>query len=208
MTGMLLHMAPVSGARRSRTRDSRLGATGLARDSLLGIASSPPLAARHPWRTTMWLTGRSSERRSRACHARGVSEAAADAERLAATALRHLHAGQIRLILVGGLPGTGKKAVAGALADRMGAVLLRTDQIPRELPGAAQRQLAAHAGYGRGLHESGDVHDTCREMLARARTCSHTEVHGLPRGPSPLARAAGLWSAARSNRRGGSHELA
>jgi uncharacterized protein len=74
----------------------------------------------------------------------------------------------VRLLLVGGLPGTGKSTIAGALADRIGAVLLRTDRIRRELPSAAG--LSGAAGYGRGLYESGPVHDTYREMLDRART--------------------------------------
>ncbi|QIZ38662.1 bifunctional aminoglycoside phosphotransferase/ATP-binding protein [Saccharopolyspora sp. ASAGF58] len=100
-------------------------------------------------------------------HAQGVGGAARTARHLTGIALRHLRAGQIRLVLVGGLPGTGKSTLAGALADRMGAVLLRTDQIRRELPGAAG--LAIHAGYGRGLYEAAHVHDTYQEMLTRSR---------------------------------------
>lgn len=100
--------------------------------------------------------------------AQGVRESVAQARQLAEIAVRHLRAGQVRMVLVGGLPGTGKSTVAGAIADRMGAVLLRTDQIRRELPGVSE--LATQAGYGRGLYESGHVHDTYREMLVRART--------------------------------------
>ncbi|MDA3628188.1 AAA family ATPase [Saccharopolyspora sp. WRP15-2] len=96
------------------------------------------------------------------------ADAAADAVALTAIALRHLRTAQIRLVLVGGLPGTGKTTVAGALADRVCAVMLRTDQLRRELPGAAQ--LAAHAGCGRGLYDSDNVHGTYSEMLTRART--------------------------------------
>jgi hypothetical protein len=153
----------------------RLGAPDLARDFLawyreFSASRSTTSLAHH------YVAYRAFVRAKVAClrHAQGVSEAASDAERLITMTLRHLRAGQIRLVLVGGLPGTGKTTVAGALADRMGAVLLRTDQIRRELPGTAQ--LAAHAGYGRGLYDSGNVHDTYQEMLDRARTLlSHGE---------------------------------
>ncbi len=48
-------------------------------------------------------------------------------------ALRHLEAGQVRLILVGGAPGTGKSTVAEMVADTLGAVLLATDAVRREI---------------------------------------------------------------------------
>ncbi|MDI2030262.1 AAA family ATPase [Saccharopolyspora sp. TS4A08] len=100
-------------------------------------------------------------------HEQGVAAAADDARILAAMALEHLRSAQVRLVLVGGLPGVGKSTVAGALADRMGGVLLRTDQIRRELPHAAG--LDPGAGYGRGLYEGAQVHDTYGEMFARCR---------------------------------------
>ncbi|MGW1679688.1 bifunctional aminoglycoside phosphotransferase/ATP-binding protein [Saccharopolyspora sp. NPDC002376] len=141
----------------------RLGAVDLAVDFLSSASRSTTSLAHH------YVAYRAFVRAKVACLrcAQGA-DAAADAVALTAIALRHLRTAQIRLVLVGGLPGTGKTTVAGALADRMGAVLLRTDQIRRELPGAAQ--LAAHAGYGRGLYDSDNVHDTYSEMLARART--------------------------------------
>ncbi|HEY6739841.1 MAG TPA: AAA family ATPase [Actinopolymorphaceae bacterium] len=101
-------------------------------------------------------------------HAQGATDAAAAVRQLIGLTLEHLRAGQVRLVLVGGLPGTGKSTIGGALADRLGAVLLRTDEIRRELPGAAG--LPAQAGYGRGLYGGARVHDTYEEMLARART--------------------------------------
>ncbi|MDA3644281.1 AAA family ATPase [Saccharopolyspora indica] len=117
-----------------------------------------------------YLAYRAFVRAKVAClrHAQGVADAATQAQQLTSMTVQHLRDGQVRLVLVGGLPGTGKSTIAGALADRMGAVLLRTDQIRRELPGSVG--LAAHAGYGRGLYESERVHETYREMLTRART--------------------------------------
>ena len=48
-------------------------------------------------------------------------------------ALRHLEAGQVRLLVVGGAPGTGKSTISSTLADTLGAVLLSTDTIRREI---------------------------------------------------------------------------
>lgn len=48
-------------------------------------------------------------------------------------ALRHLEAGQVRLLLVGGAPGTGKSTISAMLADTLGAVLLSTDTVRREV---------------------------------------------------------------------------
>lgn len=99
-------------------------------------------------------------------NAQGVAEAAEEAARLMRITLDHLRRAQPRLVLVGGLPGTGKTTVAGAVADRLAAVVLRTDQIRRELPGNAD--LRADAGYGKGLYQRDRVHDTYQVMLDRA----------------------------------------
>lgn len=101
-------------------------------------------------------------------HAQGAPDAAAAARLLTGITLRHLRCGQVRLVVVGGLPATGKSTLAAALADRLGAVLLRTDQIRKEMPGTAE--LDAHAGYGHGRYDRSRVHDTYREVLARAET--------------------------------------
>ncbi|MFE2507815.1 AAA family ATPase [Streptomyces naganishii] len=42
------------------------------------------------------------------------------AGRLASTALRHLRSSAVRLVVVGGLPGSGKSTLSGALASRLG----------------------------------------------------------------------------------------
>jgi aminoglycoside phosphotransferase family enzyme/predicted kinase len=50
-------------------------------------------------------------------------------EALFALALRHLEAGRVRLVVVGGAPGTGKSTVAARLGERLGAVVLRSDDV-------------------------------------------------------------------------------
>ena len=63
----------------------------------------------------------------------------------------HLREGAVRLILIGGLPGTGKSTVGGALADRLGAVLLRADRVRKELAGL-DPSTPAPASYRAGIY--------------------------------------------------------
>jgi aminoglycoside phosphotransferase family enzyme/predicted kinase len=80
----------------------------------------------------------------------------ADTDALFAIAQRHLEAGRVRLTLVGGAPGTGKTTVAEDLADRIGAVVLHTDEV-RARRGAL------------GDYRPGAVHDTYEQLFAEAR---------------------------------------
>ncbi|MDR3658606.1 MAG: AAA family ATPase [Mycobacterium sp.] len=63
----------------------------------------------------------------------GNPDAADDAARHLAMAARHLKSGTVRLALVGGNPGTGKSTVARTLAERVGAQVISTDDVRREL---------------------------------------------------------------------------
>ena len=89
----------------------------------------------------------------------GVRESVGEADALARLALRHLQAGEVKLVLIGGAPGTGKTTLAAALADRLGGVLLSTDSVRKELPGRS-----AEDRYGDAAKAA-----TYRELLARAR---------------------------------------
>jgi aminoglycoside phosphotransferase family enzyme/predicted kinase len=46
----------------------------------------------------------------------------------------HLRDAQVQILVVGGAPGTGKSTVAAALGDRLGAVVLRTDEVRQRVP--------------------------------------------------------------------------
>ena len=90
--------------------------------------------------------------------AQGDPLAALDAVTFADLALRHLEAGEVRLVLIGGAPGTGKTTVAAAVAERLGATVLSTDAIRREQDRPATGRYCAERRA-----------DTYRALLERAR---------------------------------------
>jgi aminoglycoside phosphotransferase family enzyme/predicted kinase len=92
------------------------------------------------------------------------------ARRYAAIAARHLRAGQVRLVLVGGVPGTGKTTLSNALAGELGMVVLSSDRVRKEVHGIAPHQSAA-APYQQGLYSPAATERTYTELLARAARC-------------------------------------
>jgi predicted kinase len=99
--------------------------------------------------------------------AQGRTTAAADARRLLDLALRHLDAGRVRLIVVGGLPGTGKSTLAAGLGDQFGAAVLRSDEIRKELAGLAPTAPAG-AAFGQGIYAPDATAKTYTTVLDRA----------------------------------------
>jgi len=97
----------------------------------------------------------------------GLPAAGRTAGQLADLALRHLRAGSVTLVLVGGLPGTGKSALAGAVADRLGLAVLSSDRIRKELAGQPA-ETSAPAPYGGGIYCAGWTERAYAELLHRA----------------------------------------
>ncbi|HEX6857600.1 MAG TPA: AAA family ATPase [Streptosporangiaceae bacterium] len=91
-----------------------------------------------------------------------------DARHLADLTLRHLRAGAVTLVLVGGQPGTGKSALAGAIAGRLGFTVLNSDRIRKELAGLPAG-TSARAPYGTGLYTPEWTERTYAELLHRAQ---------------------------------------
>jgi aminoglycoside phosphotransferase family enzyme/predicted kinase len=89
-----------------------------------------------------------------------------DAWGLLDLALRHLRAAQVRLVLVGGPPGTGKSTVASALAERFGWVVLRSDEVRKDITGVGR--AASPAAVGAGIYTAFTTSDTYAALLSRA----------------------------------------
>ncbi len=97
----------------------------------------------------------------------GQGDTTAAAWRWAEVALRHLNAGAVRVILVGGLPGTGKSALSDALGDRLGCTVINSDRVRKELAGLSPGVSAA-AEFGSGIYTASWTRRTYAEMIERA----------------------------------------
>lgn len=94
-----------------------------------------------------------------------AAAAARDAHRLA---LRHLARGRVRLVLVGGAPGAGKTTLAERLSQETGWMLLRSDEIRKDLAGIGHLEPAA-APPDRGIYAPEMTERVYAELIGRAR---------------------------------------
>lgn len=146
----------------------RLGRADLASrflDAYVEFTGDPaPAALRHHY-----VAYRAVVRAKVAClrHRQGNAAAAEEATEYAMLALSHLERGAARLVIVGGLPGTGKSTLGGALADRFGAVLLSSDRLRKELAGIEPDEPAP-APFREGLYSEERTTATYSELLRRA----------------------------------------
>jgi uncharacterized protein len=90
-----------------------------------------------------------------------------EARSLAGLCLRHLEAARVRLVLVGGLPGTGKSTVAAGVADADGWLVLRSDVLRKQLAGVPPDRPAA-SPYGEGIYRPEITEQVYTELLRRA----------------------------------------
>lgn len=129
-------------------------------------------------------------------HGQGVAEAAEEVASYHRLALQHLLVGQARLVLVGGGAGVGKSTVASGLADALGAVLLRADEVRKNLAGLPT-DAHAFADPDEGIYRPEFSDQVYREVLREAELL-------LERGESVVLDA--TWSA--DHRRAWARELA
>ncbi|MGZ8179556.1 bifunctional aminoglycoside phosphotransferase/ATP-binding protein [Williamsia sp. SKLECPSW1] len=99
--------------------------------------------------------------------AQGDVTAAADARAYTAQAVDHLRAGQVRLVIVGGLPGTGKSTVAQGIADALHCTLLSSDVVRKQLAGLDPLH-SARAAFSTGLYTPEMTERTYDVMFRRA----------------------------------------
>lgn len=146
----------------------RLGAPGLARSFLRAYrelsAETHPRSLEHHY-----IAYRALVRAKIGCllavqgDPGGATAAAAQLDLCA----RHLYHGRVRLVLVGGLPGTGKSTLADDLARRLGWVLLRSDEVRKELSGIASTEHVV-TGYGEAIYRPEVTEATYDELVRRA----------------------------------------
>lgn len=97
----------------------------------------------------------------------GHPEAADDARRHLHLAADRLRDGAVRLVIVGGGPGSGKTTVSRALAEVLGAQVISTDDVRRELRDAGVISGAVGA-LDSGLYAPESVARVYDEVLRRA----------------------------------------
>lgn len=95
-------------------------------------------------------------------------DACAQAAELLELTRSHLEAGRVRLVIVGGSPGTGKSTLAAALGADTGVVVLRSDEIRKESAGLAGTDRVVEEAFS-GLYGHDVTDATYVEMFARAR---------------------------------------
>jgi aminoglycoside phosphotransferase family enzyme/predicted kinase len=116
-----------------------------------------------------WIAYRAQVRAKVAClrSRQGNGRAAADAQALLALAARHLEAAIPRLVLVGGLPGTGKSTLASGVAELRSWPVLGSDVTRKQLAGL-DPLAPAPASYGAGLYRAAATATTYAALLDRA----------------------------------------
>jgi aminoglycoside phosphotransferase family enzyme/predicted kinase len=99
--------------------------------------------------------------------AQGDAAAVADARTHLDLTLAHLEHARVAMVLVGGLPGTGKSTLAEGIARTRGWAVLHSDEIRKELSGLPA-EAHADAGFGEGIYSRQYTERTYAELLRRA----------------------------------------
>jgi aminoglycoside phosphotransferase family enzyme/predicted kinase len=99
----------------------------------------------------------------------GASGADGKARALMALALRHLETARVRLVVVGGLPGSGKTTTCARVASALDWIHLRTDEVRHDVAGVA-RDAHRPASFDEGLYSAPITVKTYTAMLERAES--------------------------------------
>jgi aminoglycoside phosphotransferase family enzyme/predicted kinase len=103
--------------------------------------------------------------RAKVAALRGHDSAAHSLRHLART---HLERGRVRLVLVGGAPGTGKSTVARALGEATNWPVVRSDEVRKELAGLTA-DADATAPLDQGIYSAAWTQRTYGALCDRAR---------------------------------------
>jgi aminoglycoside phosphotransferase family enzyme/predicted kinase len=147
----------------------RLGAPAASADLLARYgefaADRWPVSLAH-----FYIAYRAQVRAKVAClgAAQRCAATAPEADAFLELAVDHLEAGRPRMVLVGGPPATGKTTVASAVADANDWVVLRSDDVRKELAGIPSTTPAA-APLMAGVYSPAMTALTYGELMHRAR---------------------------------------
>ncbi|MEZ5407438.1 MAG: AAA family ATPase [Acidimicrobiales bacterium] len=81
--------------------------------------------------------------------------------------LRHLRLAALRLVLVGGGPGTGKTTLAGQLSEELRWPVLGSDELRKDLTGHAHSERLS-SGLDEGIYRPEITEETYRALLGQA----------------------------------------
>ncbi len=101
----------------------------------------------------------------------GDPAAAATASALLDLSARHLYQGRVRLVVIGGPPGTGKSTLADELGRRLGWTVVRSDEVRKEAAGLRPTDRAG-AAFGEGIYTPAGSEATYAELLRRAEVAT------------------------------------
>ena len=102
-------------------------------------------------------------------YGQGSVEAAQDARTLLTMSARHLEAGRVRLVVIGGLPGTGKSTLARQVAEAVDGTWIRSDVVRKRLAGLRPDVSASHP-LGEGIYSASATEATYGSMIDSARS--------------------------------------
>jgi aminoglycoside phosphotransferase family enzyme/predicted kinase len=147
----------------------RLGAPDLAAAFVAAYEDASAAVVPRPL-LDLWIAYRAQVRAMVAClrwEQDADEAAAARARGLLSLCVEHLERCRVRLVVIGGLPGTGKSTVAGSLGDRLGWPVLRSDVVRKELAGI---DADAHrpSAFETGIYSAEATDQTYDEVLVRA----------------------------------------